>query len=168
MPSIYRHRRAGFGIRLLAFLVDCAIFGAPTMPLDAWAVKNGYISIFALTTILGFLYKPMMEYWFGSTLGKMVCKLQVMRLDEGRIALGQAFLRYLPFAFGELIPLVIITLRDLYPEMMVLLEKNIWFMIADKIFVFLVPLIDCGWVLMGDSNLALHDILAKTKCVYRD
>lgn len=46
-----------------------------------------------------FLYKPLMEFQYGATLGKMLVKIRVIDRVDGRLSLDQALTRFVFYAF---------------------------------------------------------------------
>ena len=82
---------AGFGIRLLAVIID----GFVTSPIGILIVYNFLViksfPLMILTTILSALYKPLMEWRYGATVGKMTLKLKVIDEFNNYLRLDQAF-----------------------------------------------------------------------------
>ena len=56
-----------------------------------------------IIAIIGILYKPLLEYYFGATIGKYALDLKVTNTNFNRMTLSQSFLRssilYLPTVF---------------------------------------------------------------------
>lgn len=88
---------ASFMQRANAFIIDCLVF----FPLNLLAEYNVfYLKNFALAScicIAWWIYKPVMEWKFGATLGKMALKLRVVDDQMQSPSLNQAFLRFLPY-----------------------------------------------------------------------
>ncbi len=97
-------RYAGVWIRLGAYLID----GVCLIPLTLLGTIYNNTDLKSLPlaiaiTIVTYLYKLLMEYRFGATLGKMAVKLKVVNSDQEKISLGQAFSRTIPWLIGSLI-----------------------------------------------------------------
>jgi len=99
--SVTPVRFAGFGIRLLAFLLDSFVLGfvvtlllgnqIPQNPTDinsAFASKE--MAIEAVWTILFWA-------WIGATPGKVICHIKVVKANGEKIPWWQAILRYLGY-----------------------------------------------------------------------
>jgi uncharacterized RDD family membrane protein YckC len=88
---------AGFAQRFYAFLIDCFVF----LPVNLWSQHNlFYTKSFAIATIIVLLwcvYKPLMDWKFGGSIGKLVLKIRVVSESGKGITLNQAFLRFAPY-----------------------------------------------------------------------
>ncbi|BDS12152.1 RDD family protein [Aureispira anguillae] len=88
---------ATFFQRVNAFVIDSLVF----IPLNLLAeyntffLKNFLIVIFI--ALAWCVYKPVMEWKYGATLGKMVLKMRVVDDQMQGISLNQALLRFLPY-----------------------------------------------------------------------
>jgi len=96
-------RPAGFWIRVLASVIDSAIF----IPLSIFSFLNLMFfkntALLMLTILPSFLYKPLMESFYGATLGKMACGIRVIDNIGQKLSLEIAYLRFLPFILTSLI-----------------------------------------------------------------
>jgi uncharacterized RDD family membrane protein YckC len=98
-------RYAGVGIRFgarfvdgLVFLVPLAIVGALVLP-TMLRTPGGKAPMFNATIVLGSLvfslfYEVLMLRYWGATLGKMACKIRVVRSDGSSLGWGVSFGRY--------------------------------------------------------------------------
>lgn len=93
---------ASFTERLLAYFIDVALF----LPLTA---IEGYniiwwkrLDIMLLVILIWCIYKPVMEWKFGATLGKKIMQLRVVNYDYEAINFNQAMLRFAVFFAREL------------------------------------------------------------------
>jgi len=97
---------AGFWIRVAAALVD----GLVTLPIGLLITYNFLIiksfPLMVLFTILGMLYKPLMEWRYGATLGKMALKIKVVSENLEFISLEQAFGRFMPWIINHVLSLI--------------------------------------------------------------
>lgn len=96
-------RYAGFGSRVGAALVDFLVL-APLVYLNFYnftTIKS--LSLALLLILLTSLYKPVLEYLYGATVGKMVVSIKVVDYQYQPITADQALLRYLPWLIGNVI-----------------------------------------------------------------
>ena len=147
-PPTYQHEAspyAGYGARLLAFLIDqlfllsllflliavaalevllTSDYGEVDPPTRSYYVGIGIVGAFLP---LWLLYHVLCWGFWGKTIGKMVMGIQIVRRDGDRIGLGRAILR----TFAYLISTLTLHLPTLF-------------------------------ALFGDERRAMHDILAGT------
>ena len=88
---------ASFAQRFYAFVIDCLVF----LPFNIWSQDNlfngknfGIVIVIALAWCV---YKPLMDWKFGGTIGKLVMKLRVVDGSGKGISLNQALLRFTPY-----------------------------------------------------------------------
>lgn len=97
---------AGFWIRVGASLIDMLVL----IPLITLSIFNQFdfksIVLLYVLSILSALYKPLMEWRYGATLGKMACKIKVVNEDLKPISIDQGFGRYIPWAISAIIQLM--------------------------------------------------------------
>src|SRR5262249_37444134 len=109
---------------------------------------------------LGFLalpplfYKPLMEWRYGATVGKMICQLRVIASSGKPLSLGAAFLRSSPIWLG--------TFASFLP---MLNPGDDSLFTYQKIAAWAVVL-DCLKVALREKR-AIHDNLADSYCVWR-
>jgi len=101
-PNIVEYTVEGitrFGHYIIDHLVRSAIFIPLTYFLEVTDTPE--TDIIQLIYIPFFLYYPLMEFYFGKTVGKMLTKSTVVNIDGGKITLGQAvgrsLCRFIPF-----------------------------------------------------------------------
>jgi uncharacterized RDD family membrane protein YckC len=112
---------AGWGERIIAFIIDSIIFAIvfgiltliialPTISFTGGMPYFGYtpFTSYGLREVVFFIYFLWMDYSYGASIGKMVMKIKVTNLNEGRITLGQAAVESIGKAFGALILLDVI------------------------------------------------------------
>ncbi|MCH2023908.1 MAG: RDD family protein [Saprospiraceae bacterium] len=92
---------ATFIQRIHAFLIDSLIF----FPLSYFSEYNLFeaknFNIVVLVALVWFIYKPLMEWKYGATLGKMAAKIKVVNYSYELPSFNQAMMRFLPyFAIG--------------------------------------------------------------------
>lgn len=90
--------RAGFWIRLIAFIIDTIILSLVQFVLSFLIRDYSLTEMNVLTTviniILTFLYFVLLQVKFnGQTLGKKITGIRVANLDGGRVSIGKMALR---------------------------------------------------------------------------
>lgn len=100
---------AGFGTRLVAFIIDAIVLGIIgggfTMTInsggDATSASSG------MSTLVGALYFILLwNYWDGQTLGKKAMGIKVVKEDGSKLDLGTAVVRYIGY-FISAIPILL-------------------------------------------------------------
>lgn len=92
--EIDKTKFAGYGIRIGAYLTDIVIITLIVIPINYLNLTNyKNFLIYLATALIGVLYKPMTEHYFGATIGKYVLDLKVTDHNFNRINLKQSFLR---------------------------------------------------------------------------
>lgn len=160
---------AGFWIRFGAALIDGVIF----LPLFAFSYYNQIelksIALLYILAVLSALYKPLMEWKYGATLGKMACKIKVVNENLKAISIDQGFGRYVPWAISLIIQLLAGTYlfntaafktAKTYMELQIASEVNPYNTISlIYLIIFLFILI---WAAFDKKSQGLHDKIAKT------
>ena len=170
-----QNRYAGFWIRVGAQILDTLIL----IPLIGINMVNIYnLKSFPLQitiTILMILYKPFMEYKYSATFGKMIVKIKVVDMNFGQINLHQAILRYVPWIFRHIFALYSTVILFQHPGFIdakgvyeVGLLQNELISPALNYIGSAVVLISCVVVGFTANKQGIHDILAKTLCIYKN
>ncbi len=97
---------AGFWIRVLASIIDSFAL-TPIVLLsfyNIFVLKS--IPLMVILSILSILYKPLLEWRYGATIGKMVVKIKVVNEKMGRITVEQAIGRYIPWLISQILSLI--------------------------------------------------------------
>ncbi len=107
---------AGFWIRLVAVLVDSLVFLIVEFVLGLFAglvwgaelVESGVFrsTITAFMFVFGSVYYVALHAALGQTVGKMVMKVRVERMDGRRLSAGTAIVRYVGYFVSGMILLV--------------------------------------------------------------
>ena len=88
--------KAGFGIRVVAFVIDAVILAILSGVLNAILFAGDTVRGNGLNTLVGLAY--FMYFWssygHGQTVGNRVMKLRVIKIDGGELTLTDTFLRY--------------------------------------------------------------------------
>jgi uncharacterized RDD family membrane protein YckC len=166
-------RFAGFGIRVGASIIDSLVL-IPLMGINYYNIidlKNLMLAI--LLALLSAAYKPLMEYYYGATVGKMAVKIKVVDYQLRAISLEQALIRYSPWVLSVAINLLatiyIFQLEDFaeiqdflsYGELANATPYQKWIQFS----IWIAPISAFG-MLFNPFQQAVHDQLAKTYCVY--
>jgi len=166
-------RPAGFWIRVGATLIDSLVF----LPLAGAAFFNLIVVkslvLHVVINIPGLLYKPLMEHYFGATLGKMACRIRVLD-DCGRnLTVLAAYVRFLPFLFHSLISIIGTVFLFSHPEfqftsslaqMNELQVRNPLKLTETLVSFFCI--FECILAGFTYRKRALHDMMAGSFCVY--
>jgi len=167
-------RWAGFWIRTGASLIDVLVY----LPLIGLNMYNLYtLKILPLQlaiTLLMLAYKPFMEFKYGATVGKMAVKIKVTDENFNKISLSQAIIRYTPWIITQAVSIYTTILLFQTPAFLTangmrevgLLQNELmspYLSFITSGFFFVVIL----FVAFTEKKQGLHDMLAKTYCVYK-
>jgi len=168
-------RPAGFWIRVGASIIDSLIF-IPIIILSVWntySLKNTVVLI--LTSLPGLIYKPLMESFYGATLGKMSCKIKVIDDNGRKISLFNAYIRFFPFLLsagvtlaGQLILFSSPQFQSATSWIEISQAQQGSFLVVISYPVSALVLIDCIVVAFTFRKRALHDMMAESFCVYKE
>jgi len=168
-------RPAGFWVRVGAMIIDYLVF-IPIVILTFWnmfTLKS--TSLLILISLLGLAYKPFMESFFGATLGKMSCGIKVIDDNGNKLSLLRAYIRFLPFFVSTAISLASQLILFSSPqfesvtswiELGQAQQKAFLDELSSLAGMFI--MIDCVVVAFTFRKRALHDMLAKSFCVYKE
>lgn len=166
---------ANFWIRLAAAIIDIVIL-TPVAMLDAYNLLDiRSSSLIILLIVLRAVYQPIMELFFGATLGKMIMKIKVTDETYNPISLNQALLRwlaYFPYYF-----LLILSNLDILKQLgeiqLASLQELLDWKIANiqpteleeysQILMFVVA---AFVILDNNTKRGLHDRIAKTFVIH--
>jgi uncharacterized RDD family membrane protein YckC len=172
--EIDKTKFASYGTRIGAFLTDLIFLILIMLPLNYWNYTGlQSFSIYLVVALIGILYKPLTEHYFGMTLGKYALDLKVTDLSFKRIGLKQSFLRssILLIAPILLIPIQYFVFKN--PEIMniesfmeqakaISMNYPVQKLISNLSFVILI--VDLIFMLTDKEKLfrSLHDRIGKT------
>lgn len=174
--ELEQYRIAGFGARLGAALLDSLFLS----PLAALMLYNSYeirsYEIFVVLICITSLYKPLMEYKFGGTLGKMVVKIKIVNKDYAPITLNQAFIRWIHYFPNFIFTLVgtyslfnlmgdtqFETITELLQWQQDNTHPNVLETYAPSLIVFFAAFV----LIDKKAKRGLHDILANTYVIHK-
>jgi len=166
---------AGFWVRVGASIIDSLIF-IPIMVLSFWnmfSLKSTVVLV--LTSLPGLIYKPLMESFFGATLGKMSCKIKVIDDDGKKLSLFNAYIRFFPFLLsagvtlaGQLILFSSPQFQSATSWIEISQAQQGSFLVVISYPVNILILIDCIIIAFTFRKRALHDMMAESFCVYKE
>jgi|OpeIllAssembly_1097287.scaffolds.fasta_scaffold123543_2 uncharacterized RDD family membrane protein YckC len=177
LKQIDKTRFASNGNRIGAYLTDGIILMIVILPINYLNITSfKSLSIYLIVAILGILYKPLTEHYFGATIGKYALDLKVTDLNFNQISLKQSFLRssilliapvllipiqYLAFQNPEIMSIDSFTdysqaIANNYPLQSLITNLSIVILVIDLIF-----------MLTDKEKLfrSLHDRIGKTYVV---
>jgi len=168
-------RPAGFWIRVGANIIDSLIF-LPFVFLSFWnlfSLKS--MVVLVLISLPGLIYKPVMESFFGATLGKMSCKIKVIDENGKKLSLFNAYIRFFPFLLSAGVSLtgqLILFSSPQFESVRSFTElgqaQQGSFLDVINYTVGALVLIDCIFVAFTFRKRALHDMMAESYCVYKE
>lgn len=162
---------AGFWSRTGAALLDGLILS----PLLCFMFYNlFYLKSFGLEILVLLvmtLYKPLMEFRYGGTLGKLAIDLKVVNYDYEKISLKQAFIRSTFTLASQLLSIISSIALFMHPdfqsaetfEQVGIIETDTE--IPGTFIIGLAGFISCLFVAWDSMKQALHDKMAKTYCI---
>ena len=163
---------ASFWIRVGAALIDTLVF-APLIALsfvNLFYVKS--LVLLYVMMVLQALYKPLMEFKYGATLGKMAVKIKVVNEEHNPITIDQSFGRYLPWVISTVISLITTTAMYMSADFhslttyMQLAEfsENLPLNTVSQAYNFIFLLLIL-WMVIDKKNQGVHDKIAKTMVI---
>jgi uncharacterized RDD family membrane protein YckC len=173
-PNPDEIRYGGFWVRVVASIIDSLVL-SPLIVfsfLDILKWKLGFV--YLLVSLLGAAYKPWMEYSYGATLGKMALGLKVVSQTYESITAQQALLRYLPWGISTIISIISTAILFSDPVFQTATDFMDFTMIQNQVplqslsnlsFVFI--LASSITVAFSQFKQGLHDMIAKTYCIYK-
>ena len=144
------HAALGVGGLLLIFLATFCIWCATHQ------TNSGQAALGALALIGWVLYEPVMVAWRGQTLGKVICRIRIIRTSDGETPnLGQAIVRWaIPAAAGVAMTFVAaMVLADVQADT----EQRFLVLFAAWAPLYLTSFLD-----NGDQRRGWHDKAART------
>ena len=168
-------RPAGFWIRVGASIIDSLVF-LPIGILSYWnmfSLKS--TAVLVLISLPKLIYKPLMESFFGATLGKMSCRIKVIGEDGNKLSLIGAYIRFFPFLLSAGVGLASQLILFSSPQFESITSwtelgqaQQGSFLVVISYPVNILVLIDCVCVAFTFRKRALHDMMAESYCVYKE
>jgi len=164
---------AGFWIRVGAAIIDTFVF-IPIIIIgfyNLFSVKS--IFLLFILTLCQNLYKPLMEWRYGATLGKMACNIKVVNQDMKPISIDQSFGRFIPWVISAVITLISSTnmylssnfqYLDSFSKLSEFSQDGSSINTISTVYSFLFLIMVCC-VAFDSRKRGLHDMIAKTFCI---
>lgn len=163
---------ATFLDRLLASILDSIIIIGPVFYLLYLGYTEKSIMYLAASSIIGTLYKPVMEGIWGATLGKMIMKLTMVDSDLDQIDLSQSILKNAIYIISGIIGLLghfwvvgteLFLEAEGFAESMAAGQESPYGMIS---MIWSAVILISVFIMLGSpTKQTLHDRLAATYCV---
>ncbi|MBB4078149.1 putative RDD family membrane protein YckC [Lewinella aquimaris] len=171
-------RPAGFWIRVAAALIDFLILLPAAALTILFTVYQPSLIAVILVLLLTAAYKPLMEHFYGATVGKMACKLRVIDDRGNFLGMGEAWIRYTPWLVATVVGVYLniemfgresFHALDGYISYVTFLQSDPEIVRLSRIqqFTSLIPLLSALVMLFNKPKQAAHDILANSYVVYR-
>jgi uncharacterized RDD family membrane protein YckC len=164
----------GFWRRLFARMLDELLLSIIVLPLTiynmlSWKIYGLYVA--AHVTVI--LYKPLFEYKYGATPGKMALDLQCVNNEIQNITLMQAFTRNIFFTLSAVINIVtayMVFNADGFADAtdiiaLTTLQKRFTVISALGMLMGLIVLVDGIMLISNRRKISLHDRIAGTMVV---
>ena len=165
-------RFATLGVRLAAAFIDVLVY----MPVAAFGVYNlatyKSFGLDLLVNLFPLFYKPLMEWKYGATLGKMALKVKVISTSSLNISLDQALARFTPFFLY--LGVIIMSNYHLFTnsafaeaadlEAVAELQQKSQFTGVSS-FASFVMIFSVLYIITNPFRQGLHDKLARTYCI---
>lgn len=160
---------ASFWIRIGATLID----GFVLMPLLAVGVYNmmtwKILSLYLLVQIAAMVYKPLLEWKYGQTIGKKAVKIRVVSLDLRPITLQQSLNRYVLYFANSFMGLVagalLFSTEDFAETTDLFAVAELQQQVVNETvtnFLSLLVFVSCFLSAFDPRRQTLHDKIAKT------
>ncbi len=159
-----------FGQRLLGLLIDGLVLVPFILFENFYNIPHLKSEIvLALIFILALTYKPLTEYYFGATVGKMVLKLKVVNLQLNKPTLTEVLLRnilhIIPIIIGFSVTFYLFAQPEFndistFKEYSVLQKQ--YLNLTYQIISFAVILTDTLFLLVDTKRRTLHDRIGQT------
>lgn len=163
---------ASFGNRFLASIVDFLVMIIPVGGMMYFMFFEKNMMLVLLSSIIGALYKPLMEGIYSATLGKMAVGIKMVDSDNDNLDLVQSFTKngiYLINSAIGLASMFWLFGQDAFLEAEGFMESTIAsegnpYQMISSIWSFAI-LISCLMMLGSDKKQTLHDRIANTFCI---
>jgi uncharacterized RDD family membrane protein YckC len=162
---------ATFFQRTHALLIDFLIFLPLSFLEEHTIFQSKNFSIMVLIGLVWFIYKPLMEWKYGATLGKMAAKIRVVDYSMEFPSFNQSMMRFTPyFAIGLSGLLLHYSLFNMegfgdVKDVKSLLELQTQNPIGSRLLALLFFTVSVGFIFSDEKNQALHDRLSQTYCI---
>ncbi len=167
-------RFAGFWVRVGASMIDFFIV-LPIVGLGVFnALQYKSLTLALILIVLQSIYKPLMEFKYGATVGKMATKLKVVSYNFKEITLNQSILRngfYLLGFFTSLVTNFTLFSNPEFLEITDMIKLSEWQAQQDTDYMSLASSMLLTFSIMfvpADlRKQGLHDKIAQTFCIHK-
>jgi len=163
---------ATFFQRMHALLIDFLIF-VPLSFLEEYNMfQSKNFNIMVMIALAWFIYKPVMEWKYGATLGKMAAKIRVVDYSMQFPSFNQSMMRFTPyFAIGLSGLLLHYSLFSMdgfaeVKDINSLLELQKQAPIGSRLITLLFYAVSVGFIFSDEKRQALHDRFSQTYCIH--
>ncbi|OAV45639.1 RDD family protein [Lewinella sp. 4G2] len=175
-------RFAGFGVRLGSAIIDFLVMLPLVGGITYFTIFSPNFNLFVAVSVLSMLYKPLMEGYFGATVGKMATKIKVVAKENEPITMVQAVTRAAPWILGSLLNIYFtyqvfqipgLEDADGFTEFGLIVAEyqaengSTLSQIIQQVAGWL-PLISALVMLGNKQKQSAHDLLAETYVVYKN
>lgn len=166
----------GFWPRFAALIIDGILLAVTGYITSLFFGITENITSLMLTAIIPFFYCPVMEFYFGATIGKMAMGIKIVNYNLQRLTLSNVLLRNLIYFVLQCFSLSIELYGVLHPDeirnpfvTILRAEEGSYLymrlMISYLIFIALLYLIELLFLLKDEQYRTLHDRIGKTYVV---
>lgn len=162
----------GFWPRLAAALIDTLVL-APIFAFSFYNIFNlkSLVLMYGLT-LLSVLYKPLLEWKRGATIGKSAIGIKVVDYNLEKMNLDQSMTRYIPWLINSIFSLFSSTYLFMSPKFnqmdgfieMGEITNTSPIQTASSIY-SVIFLIIVGRLIFDSKGQGFHDLFAKTYCI---
>ena len=167
------YKYVGFWPRFGALLIDAVVLWAIAIPLNwflsDWTSPLGII----ISSLIPFLYNPILEYKFGATIGKMALGIKIVNYDLKRLTISNVILRNIIYFSIEIVTLALV-LYNYYTvfdadeglqSMADIFSFQFSPEIILRIIVLVIYIVEVIFLLTDEKHRALHDRIGKNYVV---
>ncbi len=149
---------AGFINRAFAAIVDAFVFIPFALINTYLIVSTGDLAASILTTLASLIYKPMMEGYYGATLGKMALNIKIINEQHQTINMEESIIRNSPWILSNIAALLlVISPFGSLSSMLISIQG------LAGLFLF----VSAIFVIFDERKQALHDKFGNTFCVFK-
>lgn len=166
---------ASFGKRVLASIIDSFVF-LPLFYLSDYNYNSwkSFSLELLFTFLIPIVYRIIMEWKYGATIGKMATKLKVVDYQFNSISFVQSVKRFSIYSLSYLFSLLSSIAIFYHPEFYEVSGEEMEFLFeTDVYWIYLTAILllngfTVSFVLMTKKKQALHDFVAQTYCVNKN
>lgn len=181
IANIESKKYAGFFVRALSGIFDWAIFllflliNFMIVIIMKRPPKNYFIFIQVITILFKYIYNIFIPQKYSGTLGKLIFKIRILKLNNQKIGLKESFFRYLINFLWDLcisiitINIIINTSDELYNDFNTFKEWNNYLSSSEPKYLIILTILINLWIfseyfvlLLNKKKRGLQDYIAGT------